>query len=224
MLTDVRSFFRFLRREGCIVCDPAAELEYAREPRHLPRNVLTPAEARRIIEAAEPTNPLGQRDRTILEVFYSTGIRRNELRHLKPADVNAAGGLLRINDGKGAAISEPLESFDGWWEQCLLWETARPYFYMRTTADGRALVGGEDDPFRNPERRDRLVPKKTEKLAARFREMFPRIDFEVAFAWAGTFGETKDGLAYIGAVPELPHCLFALGFGGNGITLQRSRR
>lgn len=117
-----------------------------------------------------------------------------------------------------ALVSEPLESFDGWWEQCLLWETARPYFYMRTTADGRALVGGEDDPFRNPDRRDRLVPKKTEKLAARFREMFPRIDFEVAYAWAGTFGETQDGLAYIGAVPELPHCLFALGFGGNGIT------
>ena len=114
--------------------------------------------------------------------------------------------------------SEPVENFAGWWERCLLWETARPYLYMRTTADGRAMVGGEDDPFRNPARRDRLIPRKTEKLTARFREMFPQIDLEVAFSWAGTFSETKDGLAYIGSVPKFPRYLFALGFGGNGIT------
>ena len=35
--------------------------------------------------------------------------------------------------------------------------------------------------------------------------------------WAGTFGETKDGLAYIGATPEFPNAYFALGYGGNGI-------
>jgi len=48
--------------------------------------------------------------------------------------------------------------------------------------------------------------------------MFPAIDFQSAYAWAGTFGETEDGLAYIGSVPELPRCFFTLGFGGNGIT------
>jgi glycine/D-amino acid oxidase-like deaminating enzyme len=41
---------------------------------------------------------------------------------------------------------------------------------------------------------------------------------EIAFAWAGTFGATKDGLAYIGVSPEAPHAYFALGYGGNGIT------
>ena len=118
----------------------------------------------------------------------------------------------------GAFVSEPLESFEGWWERCLIWETARPYLYLRTTDDGRAIVGGEDDPFRNPARRDALVPKKAEKLARRFRELFPKIDLEVSYAWGGTFGETKDGLAYIGSVPELPSCYFTLGFGGNGVT------
>lgn len=117
-----------------------------------------------------------------------------------------------------AFVSEPLESFEGWWERCLIWETARPYLYLRTTDDGRAIVGGEDDPFRNPARRDALVPKKAEKLARRFRELFPKIDLEVSYAWGGTFGETKDGLAYIGSVPELPSCYFTLGFGGNGVT------
>lgn len=117
-----------------------------------------------------------------------------------------------------AFVSEPIESFPGWWEKCLLWETARPYFYMRTTVDGRAIVGGEDANYRNPLRRDAAIGKKAAKLEKRFREMFPAIDFQPAYAWAGTFGETEDGLAYIGSVPELPRCFFTLGFGGNGIT------
>jgi glycine/D-amino acid oxidase-like deaminating enzyme len=117
-----------------------------------------------------------------------------------------------------AVASEPLERFPGWHHRCLLWETARPYVYLRTTCDERAIIGGADDPFRAPARRDRLVPKKAALLTERFRELFPRIDFEPAFAWAGTFGETKDGLAYIGAVRQRPGCLFACGFGGNGIT------
>ena len=67
-------------------------------------------------------------------------------------------------------------------------------------------------------RRDRLVIKKTGLLATRFGEMFPAIEFEVAYRWAGTFGETKDGLAFIGQIRQMPRCYFALGFGGNGIT------
>ena len=117
-----------------------------------------------------------------------------------------------------ALASEPLEAFPGWWERCLIWETLRPYLYLRTTDDNRALVGGEDDDFHSPTRRDRRVNRKTDRLASRFVEMFPAIELEVAFRWAGTFGETKDGLPYIGQVRQMPHCHFALGFGGNGIT------
>jgi len=117
-----------------------------------------------------------------------------------------------------ALVSEPLDHFDGWWERALLWETARPYFYMRTTSDGRALIGGADDPFRNPLRRDALIPKKAKLLEDKFKDLFPKIQMEVAYTWAGTFGETKDGLAYIGSIPQSPLCHFALGFGGNGIT------
>ncbi len=117
-----------------------------------------------------------------------------------------------------ALASEPLEAFPGWWEQCLIWTTERPYVYLRTTSEGRAIIGGEDDPFHNPGRRDRRVERKTERLAAKFREMFPTIELEVGWRWAGTFGETKDGLAYIGEVRQMPRCWFALGFGGNGIT------
>ncbi len=53
-------------------------------------------------------------------------------------------------------------------------ETARPYLYLRTADDDRALVGGEDDHFRNPARRDPLVTKRTGQLAKRFGEILKR--------------------------------------------------
>jgi glycine/D-amino acid oxidase-like deaminating enzyme len=118
-----------------------------------------------------------------------------------------------------AVASEPMADIPGWGEdRCVIWEHARPYLYLRTTADGRVIVGGEDESFRNPDRRDRVLPKKAERLAERFRELFPEVDFRVEFSWAGTFGETKDGLAYIGAHRDWPSSYFALGYGGNGIT------
>ncbi|WP_367874688.1 NAD(P)/FAD-dependent oxidoreductase [Luteolibacter sp. Populi] len=116
-----------------------------------------------------------------------------------------------------AIASEPLAEAPGWWRRCLLWETARPYFYLRGDGDGRAIIGGEDLPFRNPAARDRLVNRKGRILEKRFHEMFPAARMESAFAWAGTFGETADGLAYIGSYRKHPLCYFALGFGGNGI-------
>jgi len=55
-------------------------------------------------------------------------------------------------------------------------------------------------------------------LQHRFAKLFPNVEFEVSYAWAGTFAETEDGLAYIGTTAEWPHAYFALGYGGNGIT------
>lgn len=118
-----------------------------------------------------------------------------------------------------ALMSQPLAAFPGWGEdQCQIWETASPYLYMRTTADGRVLLGGEDEPFADAAARDALIPAKTARLLERFHAMFPRIRLEVSTAWAGTFAETPDGLPYIGAHPAFPRGFFALGYGGNGIT------
>lgn len=102
VLAALKSFFRFLKAEGWVARDPAASLGYARQPRSLPRNVLTPQEARKILEHVDPATPLGNRDRAILEVFYATGIRKEELRNLTLADLNLDEGLLRITLGKGA--------------------------------------------------------------------------------------------------------------------------
>ncbi len=121
-----------------------------------------------------------------------------------------------------ALVSEPYEQAVLWHENALIWETARPYLYMRTTADRRVLVGGRDEPFRNPERRDRLLTRKTRDLSRDFEQLFPDLaPLRVDYNWAGTFAETADGLPYIGSVPEQPHAIFALGFGGNGITFSQ---
>jgi glycine/D-amino acid oxidase-like deaminating enzyme len=118
-----------------------------------------------------------------------------------------------------ALASAPLTSFDGWGEErCLIWETARPYFYARTTADGRAIVGGADKPFANAHKQERLIQRQANKLAAQFVRLFPEIPLDVDWMWGGTFGETGDGLPYIGTVPQFSHGYFVLGYGGNGIT------
>ena len=116
-----------------------------------------------------------------------------------------------------ALISEPLAKISGWHQQCLIWESGTPYLYLRTTPGGRVIVGGEDENFVNAKRRDALISQKTRTLVKKFGRLFPDLPLEVAYAWAGTFGETKDGLAYIGVHPRFPHTYFALGYGGNGI-------
>jgi glycine/D-amino acid oxidase-like deaminating enzyme len=116
------------------------------------------------------------------------------------------------------AVSEPVTDFTGWPERVLMWETARPYLYLRTTPDNRILIGGEDDNFSNAVARDRRLSLKVETLQKRFAEMFPHIAFKLHSSYAGTFGETFDGLAFIGEDDQYPRGIYTLGFGGNGIT------
>lgn len=117
-----------------------------------------------------------------------------------------------------AVASEPIELSAGWPDRALIWETARPYFYARQTMGGRVIIGGEDTRFSTDHRRDSLIDAKAGKLIRRLHQLFPAIHFEPAYAWAGTFGESADGLAYIGQPADRPHAYFAIGYGGNGIT------
>jgi len=96
----LRSFFRFLKTEGYIAQDVAEALPLARTPHLLPRTILTPEEARKVIETPDTGCLLGYRDRTILETLYATGIRKSELMNLTTNDVNLEEGVLRINGGK----------------------------------------------------------------------------------------------------------------------------
>ena len=110
---------------------------------------------------------------------------------------------------------------EAWKDDVLIWNTDDPYLYMRTTSDGRIIVGGRDEPFYNPDKRDRLMDSKCKKLEKDFQKLFPKIPFKRDYQWAGTFGTTKDGLPFIGPYAPLPNSLFSLGFGGNGITFSQ---
>ncbi len=117
-----------------------------------------------------------------------------------------------------AMVSERMEGAISTIYDTLFWNTDSPYLYMRSTADHRLLVGGEDENFKNPVLRDALLNNKERKLLKAINKLMPGVDFITDFAWCGTFGETKDGLPYIGPHPKFPNSYFCLGFGGNGIT------
>lgn len=100
----------------------------------------------------------------------------------------------------------------------VVWSTADPYFYARATDDNRLIIGGRDEDFSSPPRRDALIKRKRNQLVKDFGKLVPGTPFIPEFSWTGTFGSTKDSLPYIGMYPGMPNCFFALGFGGNGIT------
>ncbi|WP_395787593.1 NAD(P)/FAD-dependent oxidoreductase [Aquimonas sp.] len=124
------------------------------------------------------------------------------------------------NRSSYAYMSDPIDRDQlGWLADTLLWESARPYLYLRSTGDGRLLVGGEDDDRDIPARRDRRVDRKAATLQRKVKRLLPHLDARPAFAWAGTFAETIDGLPLFGRHPQYgPRVLFALAYGGNGIT------
>ncbi len=98
-LSTLRSFFRFLNREGLIKTNPILSLSSPKQEKHLPQ-FLTEEEVTRLIEAVIPRNERGLRDRAVIETFYSTGIRISELAGLSRDDIDFIGGVVKVM-GKG---------------------------------------------------------------------------------------------------------------------------
>lgn len=120
-----------------------------------------------------------------------------------------------------AIVSEPFQMQQFWHQDSLIWETAMPYLYLRTTDDHRILIGGKDEDFSSAKSRDRSLASKAKALELAFCKLFPDIRFKTDFRWAGLFASTKDGLPYIGNYAANKHIYFALGFGGNGIVFSQ---
>lgn len=101
----------------------------------------------------------------------------------------------------------------------LLWDTERPYHYVRWTRDHRLLLGGADHPVKPGANRKRQFADATQSLHEYFETMYPplsKIGFDTA--WEGLFAMTPDSLPYIGPHRRYPRHAFALGYGGNGMT------
>lgn len=124
------------------------------------------------------------------------------------------------NRSSYAFVTDPLHDNEiGALKHTMMWETARPYLYVRSTPDGRVVAGGEDDNVDIPARRDARVESKLKTLLKKIGKTMPDVRLCPVFSWGGTFAETADGLPFFGAHAEQgPRVLFAMAYGGNGIT------
>ena len=100
-LASVRAFFAHLEKIDAIFINPCLDMVLPRITRRLPQGVLTLAQVRKILDAPDTQAQSGLRDRAILEVFYSTGLRIAELARLEVFDVDHRNGFIRVNLGKG---------------------------------------------------------------------------------------------------------------------------
>jgi integrase/recombinase XerD len=100
-LVPIRSYFKWLARQNVLLWNPASELELPRLERRLPKFVLTASEAEQVLAQPDTREAMGVRDRAILEVLYSTGIRRMEVVHLSVFDLDTERGTLMVRQGKG---------------------------------------------------------------------------------------------------------------------------
>jgi integrase/recombinase XerD len=98
-LSSFRRFYRYLLREGALTEDPTAQIAMPKIGRALPQS-LTEEEVEALLGAPVVGEPLGHRDRAMLEVLYATGVRVSELINLKMSQINLNQGVLRIV-GKG---------------------------------------------------------------------------------------------------------------------------
>ncbi|RXJ02774.1 FAD-binding oxidoreductase [Anaerobacillus alkaliphilus] len=113
-----------------------------------------------------------------------------------------------------AIISKPVEEF--WHKRTLIWETARPYFYMRTTPDNRIIFGGLDETTEFADRRNSMLLHKRDLLVKEFTKLFPSIKFEPEFYLAAFYGGTHDGMPILGIYEDIPNSYFLYGYGDNG--------
>jgi len=100
-LIPVRAFFKWCAKQNYLLYNPASELELPRLEHRLPKHVPTKSEVEQVLAQPDTSEAMGLRDRAILEVFYSTGMRRSELMNLGVFDLDRERGTVMIRQGKG---------------------------------------------------------------------------------------------------------------------------
>ena len=100
-LVGIRVFFAWLCRQRLLEANPASELEMPKAPKMIPHDTPSPREVEAILAVPDIADPLGLRDRAILELFYSTGMRRSELVKLDLCDLHRDQRIVAIRQGKG---------------------------------------------------------------------------------------------------------------------------
>ncbi len=140
-LTAVATFGRWLARERLVASNPAADVEMPKQGAQLPQAVLTADEVERILAVPDVTTPLGLRDRALMEVLYSTGMRRGELAHLRLCDLALERGVVAVRQGKGKK-----DRFVPVGERAAAWLAA----YLREARPQLALLADDGAVFLSP--------------------------------------------------------------------------
>jgi len=145
---------------------------------------------------------------TASNIIYAIGYEPEELK----------GQLIKaqINRSFAAVTGIEPQLNASWHERMLIWETSRPYLYMRTSFDGRVILGGLDEENDQPIHSHSKHKKLAGRLRDRLKALFPAFDAEIQYAWSASFGESRDNLPFIGADPRQPNIYYCLGYGGNG--------
>lgn len=97
----VRRFFEYLVESSQLLASPIEELVLPPLGKRIPKNVLTEAEMKKVLNVPHPSTKVGLRDRALLELLYSSALRRSECVRLTIHDIDTKGGYLRVNQGKG---------------------------------------------------------------------------------------------------------------------------
>ena len=143
-LSHLKGFFAWLVNNNYLLDDPSSIVQFPKTNRKLPQNILTREETEALINAPNIDTPVGLRDRTIFEIFYSTGIRRSELMALSIGDIDTDTQIVTIRQGKGHKDRlVPIgERALGWLKKYL--SGARPKLYRKKPETANVLFLSRD--------------------------------------------------------------------------------
>jgi integrase/recombinase XerC len=176
-LSAVRTFLRYLRREGVIAHDPGALLRAPKREVRMPVH-LSEGEMTAMIDA--PTDdPLGRRDRAILELFYASGLRRSELASLDLDGINLSARMVRVLGKGGKERLVPFNTTTAAALKAYLQERERilagrppartgPPSAARLRAEARARHGRPEAPLFVNARGGRLTVRSIDRLVRRY--------------------------------------------------------
>ena len=163
-LATLRSFYRFLTRQGIVISNPAEEVRTPKRPQHVPR-VLTKDDAAALMEFPDGPPMATLRDRAILETLYSTGARVSELVGLDLEDLNLADGVVRLR-GKGR--KERIVPVGN-----MALDAVKDYRVAVERSQPRARVTSLDGPMFTNLRGGRLTARSVERIVARYSSRLP---------------------------------------------------
>ncbi|ERN54589.1 NAD(P)/FAD-dependent oxidoreductase [Alkalihalophilus marmarensis] len=140
------------------------------------------------------------------QVIVAAGYEGLEFKHEKNTVISSTYSIVTC----------PVQDLSPWYKQTLLWETARPYIYARTTPDNRIIIGGLDESYTKAEERDKKLLNKSEQLLTECQKLFPQFNIQTEYKMASFYGGTHDGMPIIGCYEDQPNIYYLYAYGDNG--------